>query len=155
MHDIAKLTEYFALRFSTLLFLNNHEPGEYEFILSSDDGSRMYVYDDSGRRQLVVDNDGPHAMNIKCSEGTVHFDKDSRKQVSIEFYQGPRYFLGLVLLWRRVDGDRISEPNCGVEGATALYGESGDDFENFKFGDLLKSGWEVIPAENFLILPNY
>ena len=151
----SKLTEYFALRFTSMLFLNDHEPGEYEFLLSSDDGSRLYVFDDKGGKQLVVDNDGPHSMNAKCSEETVYFDKDTRKQITIEFYQGPRYFLGLQLLWRRVDGQRVPESNCGLEGSAALYGPGNDDFENFKFGELIKNGWEVIPAENFLMLPNY
>ncbi len=70
--------EQIAAVFTTYLFID--QPGEYQFYLASDDGSKLYVND-----QLVVDNDGDHGV-IERS-GKVELPK-GKQQLKVEWFNG-------------------------------------------------------------------
>lgn len=79
--------EWFAIDYNGHFWVEN--PGKYKFSVLSDDGSRMYIDD-----RLEIDNDGIHAaVSILTS---VYLSRGIHK-MRIEYFQGPRYQLALVV----------------------------------------------------------
>lgn len=86
--------EWFAIDFEAQIYWPEQLAGEYEFRLTSDDGSILQV---DGRD--VIDNDGFHSM--KAKEGRVKLNEGTRK-FRLTYFQGPKVRLGLILEYRRV-----------------------------------------------------
>ena len=61
------LADYFATVFSAYMTIT--APGVYSFMLSSDDGSRLLIKDQTNTVYQVIDNGGRHAVIDKS--GTV------------------------------------------------------------------------------------
>ena len=72
-------------------------PGSYRFRLTSDDGSRLLI-----DGQQVIDNDGIHGEN--AVEGTAELTEGAHS-IEVQYFQGPRYEVELMLEWARPDGD--------------------------------------------------
>jgi len=73
-------------------------PGNYQFRLTSDDGSKLYI-----DGHVVVDNDGIHtAGHVRTGSvdlaGGIH-------RIRVSYYQGPPYYLALVLEVAGPDGN--------------------------------------------------
>ncbi|MEO8096748.1 MAG: PA14 domain-containing protein [Acidobacteriota bacterium] len=84
---LSNRTEWFAIDYSGKFWIEN--PGDYRFVLTSDDGSRLYIDD-----RLVIDNDGAHAPlsvtgDVKL-EGGIH-------SIRVSYFQGPRWHVALIL----------------------------------------------------------
>ncbi|HWD97494.1 MAG TPA: PA14 domain-containing protein [Bryobacteraceae bacterium] len=84
---VARRIEWFAIDYSGRFWIA--QPGVYDFALTSDDGSRLYI---DGR--LAIDNDGIHDAVRKVAAvnlgGGIH-------RVRVSYFQGPRFVLALVL----------------------------------------------------------
>ncbi|WOO41857.1 PA14 domain-containing protein [Rubellicoccus peritrichatus] len=91
---VSKQFEWFAIDFEAEINWPRQLAGEYEFRLTSDDGSILIV-----DRKDVIDNDGMHAMESK--EGRVHLNAGIRK-FRLVYFQGPATRVGLILEFRRV-----------------------------------------------------
>jgi len=79
--------EWFAIDYQGKFWIE--KPGLYAFILTSDDGSRLYIDD-----QLIADNDGLHQVqdrhcSIRLTRG-IH-------RIRVSYFQGPRLQVALVL----------------------------------------------------------
>ena len=79
--------EWFAIDYTGKFWIE--KPGLYTFVLTSDDGARLYI-----DGQLIADNDGEHApedrtCSIKLERG-IH-------RIRVPYYQGPRFQVALVL----------------------------------------------------------
>jgi outer membrane protein OmpA-like peptidoglycan-associated protein len=72
-------------------------PGTYRFRLSSDDGSRLLI-----DGQQVIDNDGIHGG--AAVEGSAELSEGVHA-IEVQYFQGPRYEVELVLEWALPDGD--------------------------------------------------
>jgi hypothetical protein len=85
--------EWFAIDYNGRFWIE--KPGRYIFVLTSDDGARLYIDD-----QLIADNDGLHQSEDRvCSirlAGGIH-------RIRVSYFQGPRFTVALVL---RVAGPR-------------------------------------------------
>jgi hypothetical protein len=79
--------EWFAIRYAGAFHVA--EAGEYEFRLSSDDGTRLTI---DGRQ--VIDNDGVHPP--KQARGKVQLSSGDH-QMMLEYFQGPRFEINLQL----------------------------------------------------------
>jgi hypothetical protein len=84
---VTKRQEWFAIEYTGRFWIER--PGPYRFALTSDDGSRLYVDD-----QTVVDNDGIHPAVTKSGSlelsGGIH-------TLRVQYFQGPRLQVALVL----------------------------------------------------------
>ena len=60
-------------------YLEINDPGMYEFQITSDDGSRLFINTD-----LIVDNDGLHGRQSK--EGTINL-KNTRYKIVVEYFE--------------------------------------------------------------------
>jgi hypothetical protein len=84
---VTKRQEWFAIEYTGRFWIER--PGPYRFALTSDDGSRLYIDD-----QTVVDNDGIHPAVTKSGSlelsGGIH-------TLRVQYFQGPRLQVALVL----------------------------------------------------------
>ncbi|HKP76673.1 MAG TPA: OmpA family protein, partial [Longimicrobiaceae bacterium] len=72
-------------------------PGTYRFRLTSDDGSRLLI-----DGQQVIDNDGIHGGNPVEGEAQL---TEGVHSIEVQYFQGPRVEVELVLEWALPDGD--------------------------------------------------
>lgn len=146
--------DYFALRFDSVIQLSpNEKPGWYQFAILSDDGSVVRIGDSDDSR-LLINNDGHHASRLGCADRGVWFNGDTRRPIRIDYFQGERYHMALVLLWRRLpEFDSCPyDPACGREG--------NDEFFDANYAPskpeptwihMLARGWSVVGADNFVL----
>lgn len=84
---VTKRQEWFAIDYTGRFWIE--KPGLYRFALTSDDGSRLDIDD-----QTVVDNDGVHPAVTKSGSvelaGGIH-------RIRVQYFQGPRLQVALVL----------------------------------------------------------
>jgi len=102
------LIEWFAIRFEGQIYAS--VAGTYEFRLSSDDGSRLYI-----DNVLVVNNDGVHAVASADGSRTL---AAGWHPIRLEYFQGPRMHIALQFFWRQpgavgfaiVPADKLDRP---------------------------------------------
>lgn len=148
------LNEYFALSFSSVLKLApQDEEGEYEFALLSDDGAMMYVRDSAGNYQPIVSNDGDHPTRLGCGQ-KIQMTRESELVVKLDYYQGPRYHISLIPMWRKVTASTTAEPRCGQTGNNLFFDYNNNSQPQPAYNELLARGWKPIHADNWN-LPGY
>lgn len=150
------LYEYFGLRLESQLQLAAGEaPGWYQLAVLSDDGSTVSIKDGEGVLTPLISNDGNHPTRMGCAMKSVHLDAGQKLPTVIEYYQGPRYHISMVLMWRPLpDGadpnDVVSDVECGRSG-------NGRYFDSTKvpsaptatYYDLLTRGWKPLENDNY------
>lgn len=152
--------EYFGIQMRSRLKLKDSDTvGGYQIGILSDDGSRVTVETPgTGIQSEVVRNDGTHSMRLRCSSLSqpIQMTRDSRLPITVEYFQGQREYLGVVLLWREVNASTIADDECdyvNVPGDNNRYfdvTQTGSPATSV-FNDLLARGWKVIAPENFLL----
>src|SRR5579884_1992186 len=104
---VTKRYEWFAIDYTGKFWIE--KPGEYEFSLTSDDGSKLYIDD-----ALAIDNDGVHPPATRTAKlsvsGGIH-------RIRVSYFQGPRFQVALVLMvrqpgesWRIFSTDEFKPP---------------------------------------------
>jgi hypothetical protein len=99
--------EWFAIDYTARFWVRS--PGIHRFILTSDDGSRLWI-----DGHLVVDNDGVHPPQDRYGDidlaGGLH-------RIEVGYFQGPRFAVALVLKvmrpgerWRIFQVDEFKPP---------------------------------------------
>ena len=86
---VTELYEWFGIEYKGEFLVK--EAGNYNFRLSSDDGSKLFIND-----SLIVNNDGGHATSSR--NGSIYLDK-SRHNIKVQYFQGPRYHIALQLFY--------------------------------------------------------
>ena len=84
---MTKRFEWFAIDYNGRFWIE--KPGEYEFSLLSDDGSKLYI---DGKE--VINNDGQHPPAEET--GSVDLDRGIHR-IRVSYFQGPRFHVALVL----------------------------------------------------------
>ncbi|MBX9766499.1 MAG: hypothetical protein K2X47_04430, partial [Bdellovibrionales bacterium] len=162
------LIEYFAFRLNGYLKLGlpsvefpaPADPvGHYQLALLSDDGAVMRIRTTpTGTPEVILNNDGFHPTKLKCASKTIELKADSKMQIMLDYFQGPRTHISLMLLWRKVDPTvpgALNDPLCNVEGNELYFGDNFNDFTAAKgYGQLLSRGWKVPTGRNFRRLTN-
>lgn len=154
------LTEYFALRLKTRIGLSDKDAeGKYQFALLSDDGSKMSYYDFNANKKgsMIVDNDGTHPTQLGCANAAISFKRNTRLDVEVDYFQGPRYHIALILMWRlRADNQTCSDPYCGYKNTNNSF------FFDFNqvpskpqapYVELLSRGWKPLVPQNYWLPP--
>jgi hypothetical protein len=143
------LNEYFALSVSSVLKLSEQDTaGEYELALLSDDGAVMQIRQPDGTYKTVVDNDGDHPTRLGCGE-RITMDHASELVVRLNYYQGPRFHISLIPLWRKVDASTPREVRCGQQGNSLYFDFNNNSKPQAAYNELLQRGWKPIAAENW------
>lgn len=143
------LNEYFALSVSSVLKLAPQDAvGEYELALLSDDGAIMQIRDANGVYQTVVNNDGDHPTKLGCGQ-RITMDRSTELVVKLNYYQGPRYHISLIPMWRKVDASTTPEPRCGQLGNNLFFDYNNNSQPQPAYNELLSRGWKPISADNW------
>lgn len=143
------LNEYFALKLNSILKLApDDEGGTYELALLSDDGALFKIRDNDGVYQVVVDNDGDHPTRLGCGQ-TIDMHRESELAVEIDYYQGPRYHISLIPMWRKVTASTQPEPLCGKLGNSLYFDYNNNSQPQSAYNALLSRGWKPIAAANW------
>ncbi len=153
-----KLIERFALKFKSVLRLApDQAEGLYEFAILSDDGAIMKVRDVDGVYKTVVDSDGDHGTRMGCGSPLIEMKRDTEKLMQLDYYQGPRYHIALMLLMRKVtpaqDGTFARDPSCGYVSNEQWFDPNHGSTPQPRFTALATRGWRVLTADNYA-LPN-
>ncbi|MBL7671096.1 MAG: hypothetical protein JNM39_11495 [Bdellovibrionaceae bacterium] len=151
-----RLVEHFALKMNTEIALGpDDEEGFYQFAVLSDDGVRMNI-ELNGQKVEVINNDGDHPTRMGCSEHVLSFTKSTRIPTEILYYQGPRYHIANVILWRKISEPNstsplISESFCDQSGNNLFFDPNHDSAPLSPYRALLNRGWKPLQRENFII----
>jgi hypothetical protein len=99
--------EWFAIDYRGRFWIST--PGNYEFLLTSDDGSKLYIDD-----RVAINLDGLHV--VQTEYGKVKLDCGMHT-IRVSYFQGPRYQLALVLAisgggkkWRTFSTEEFKPP---------------------------------------------
>jgi hypothetical protein len=87
---VADLIEWFAIDYTGKFYVT--EQGKYDWVLISDDGSKLYI-----DGHAVIDNDGIHST--RPMRGSIELS-GGMHTIRISYFQGSRYALALVLAVR-------------------------------------------------------
>ena len=157
--DGTTLIEYFALRFNSILRLApTQRPAMYEFAILSDDGAIMTLRGSDGVYRANVNNDGDHPTRLGCGIAPVSMAADTELPMSLDYYQGPRYHISMIVLMREYDPNRPGnvngkDPACGVTGNGTWFDPNNGSKPQKAYTDLLARGWMPLSKDNYG-LPN-
>jgi hypothetical protein len=151
------LQEWFSIHMKTSLVLSDQDTaGDYQLAAISDDGMVMSTNPATGASQTIINNDGLTPSRMGCATAPLHFEKDTQLPVKIGYFQGPKYHIALVLMWRKLPSnpaDRV-DPSCGIDGNYAYFNSDvSPSSPQQAYKDLLTRGWKPLTASNFLLAP--
>ncbi len=148
--------EYFALHMEGQFQLAPSEaPGLYQLALLADDGAVLKVSDGQGGYTTIVDNDGNHPTRMACSVQTVNMQRDTKLPFIVDYYQGPRFHIAMVAMWRHLpDGSNpdipVIDPRCGQSGNSLFWNSTQTpSVPQTAFFEVLSRGWKVLENENY------
>ncbi len=145
-----KLIEFFGLKFETVLKLRaDQEEGSYELSVLADDGVIVKAKI-GGVWQEIISNDGDHPTKMGCANSTIQMSRDSAIPLEITYYQGPRYHISNVLMWRK-SATAGSDALCGNLGNNLYFDPNNGSAPQQAYRDLLARTWEPISADNFYL----
>jgi hypothetical protein len=148
------LYEYFGLKFETVIQLPDAGAvGDYQLALLADDGALIEV-DRGNGWETVVNNDGVHATKMGCATAPVTLSASQGLPVRVQYYQGPRFHISLVMLWRPWITDDATRPiadsECGRSGNSRFFDSTQTPPRpQSAYNGLLSRGWSVVPPQAF------
>ena len=146
------LYEYFALRMESQLQLAPGEPeGDYQLAVLADDGAIMKINDDGSGYRVIVDNDGTHPTRMACATQTIHMTSTTKIPMIMDYYQGPRYHISLVAMWRPITGATpLHDDFCDQAGNDLFFDSTKNPVESTdNFLELLARDWKVLENGNY------
>jgi hypothetical protein len=152
--DGEKLFEWFALQLDGVLKLAPTDgAGMYQIAIISDDGALVKYKDSSSvaNYSTLINSDGFHGTKLACGAQVLTMNANSRLPIRVEYFQGPRERIALVLLYRKVTSNTL-DALCGNSdvnffGGTDTYPTG---FAGTKYGQMLSRGWKPLSADNFV-----
>lgn len=154
-HD-QPLYEYFGLRLESQLQLAPGEsPGYYQMAVLSDDGSVLSTKGSDGVLTPLIDNDGTHPTRMGCAMKSIYVDSGQKIPVVFEYYQGPRYHISMVVLWRPLPAGvsptaAVSDVECGQSGNGRYFDSTRvPSAPTSTYYDMLTRGWKVLENQNY------
>lgn len=149
------LFEYFGMKLTGGIQLpQGMAARKVQFAILSDDGAtlRMLQTSPSDKGVSIVNNDGDHATRMACSSTPVQVSSLARVPFELDYYQGPRMHIALILLWREwTPGMDSSDPWCGKDGNDLFFDSSqSPSVAKSAFNDI-STRWQVVPSNVFYI----
>lgn len=142
------LVENFGIKYTSFLALSDvDEEGLYDIATLSDDGTIVKI----GRgpaQETLINNDGNHPTRMGCSSRLVEMKRGQKIPIEIQWYQGPRYHIANVLMWKKVDAGAAKDSACGKVGNDYFFSNG---VPQAPYNNLLARNWKVIAKENFIL----
>lgn len=149
------LFEYFGMELQARLKLSAIEaPGNYQLAILSDDGATVRLTDNTGKENLVIDNDDVHPTKMGCATQPIFMNYRSRIPFRIQYAQGPRYHVSLILMWRPVTSEtNLNDPLCGRTGNDEFFNSRFDpSVPSANWQALLQRGWKPLEIDNYSLM---
>jgi hypothetical protein len=148
------LDEYFSVRGTSSIKLGAGDAeGDYEMALLSDDGSILDLDTAStGSYERWINSDGTHGNGFTCASKTLHLTNGLEVPMRLNYYQGPRVRIALMLLWRLKNAS--AEPECGsFRGDTYFFTPTASDpsVPTANYNAVLSRGWKPLAPGNFAL----
>jgi len=150
------LIEWFSLKLEGHLKLGNSAPGNYYFSLIADDGAKLEILS-NGSWVEIINNDGTHSQQMGCSMPGVYLNLNANSDIRyrITYFQGPRYHISLMLLWKRLaagEETRVADELCGRGGNDFFHDSTVvPSVPTEHWNALVSRGWSTVPATNFYL----
>jgi hypothetical protein len=152
------LTEYFSFHLTTTLQLQASDAvGNYQLAMITDDGAVLGLTT-SGNSSVLINADGSHASRLDCATQAVNLSHTVSQPLVLDYYQGPRYYFALTMLWRPLPANPVAsdfaDTQCGQYGDTMYWDATNAAVAPVAqpaWSNLLTRGWKVIPAANFAL----
>lgn len=145
-----RLIEYFGLKMNTHIMLTpKDEAGDYEFALLSDDGTTLSIVNGDSK-EVLIDNDGDHETRFGCAKRTVNLKRDTMLPIELTYYQGPRYHIANVMLYRK-STTAGKDAACGSAGNGKFFNPNNDSAPQQAYQSLLDRGWKVLTPQHFVL----
>lgn len=145
-----RLIEYFGLKMTTnIMLVPQDEPGDYELALLSDDGTTLSIVN-TDSREVLIDNDGDHPTRLGCAKRVVNFKRDTMLPIELTYYQGPRYHISNVMLYRK-SSTAGKDSACGLTGNETFFNPDQDSAPQTAYQNLLNRGWKVLTPQHFVL----
>jgi hypothetical protein len=156
------LLEWFSLHFQSHLKLGNAAPGKYYLAMITDDGAVLKINDNTAKGlRVYVNNDGTHAEQMGCPKvgDYVTLDASSDIPIDVNYYQGPRWYIAMMLIWKKVPdselGSNSVSDKCGKSGENTFFnGMTNPPTELQNYTDLKNEGWSPVPASSYFLPGN-
>lgn len=155
------LKEWFALRYDSVLRLGRGEvAGKYQLAMLSDDGSILKLDTDGTGKKPFISSDGLQSTKLTCASKSIFFDNSTHIPMQLDYYQGPRDHIAVMMLWREIpmssneesDPSVLADPLCGMMSNTRWFDYSvSPSAPKVDFINLLNRGWRIMPADNFVL----
>lgn len=143
------LTEWFAMRFKTVIGLaEDEEEGMYQIAALSDDGSILRMQQ-NGVWETLIDNDGLHSTRMGCAIKPIFLGRDTEYLSEIQYYQGPRNHISMILMKRKLPAGGEKDPLCGVQSNSLYFDYTKNSTPAQGYRDLLTRGWSPLKAGNY------
>lgn len=156
--DGTTLYEYFALHMLSNLRLGpGDREGDYQLSILSDDGSVVSINDTGSGFRTLINNDLYHEPKLGCATETISMNSDTILPIQVDYFQGPRYNIALMLLWRFIEdnADKVSamgEVNCGKFGNSYFFDPTKTpSVAKQPWLSMLARGWNVISPANYFL----
>lgn len=142
------LIENFGIKYTSFLSLSDaDEEGLYDIAILSDDGTIVKI----GRgvhQETIISNDGNHPTRMGCASRFVEMKRGQKIPIEVQWYQGPRYHIANVLMWRKVQAGDAKDSSCGATGNDLFFTNG---VPKAAYNNLLARNWKVIAKENFIL----
>jgi hypothetical protein len=145
------LYEWFAIDFTTIVKLaGSNTAGNKQFALLTDDGA-ILEQKVNDHWETVVDNDGTHASRFAVARAPILFDASSAVNFRLRYFQGPRYHIAAILMWRDWNGG-ADDPADGTSGNSLFFDSTHTpSVAQPAYNALLARGWKPVAPENFFL----
>jgi hypothetical protein len=147
------LYEYFSLHFESNIVLSDSDrPGLYQFALLSDDGAILRMKQ-GDTWQNIVNDDGTHPSKFACASNAIEMTSTSKIPMKLDWYQGPRYHISLIVLWREVEaGASLADTECGKSGNSRYFDSTQNPpASQTAWHGLMERGWKVLNSKNYIL----
>ncbi|UOF01076.1 hypothetical protein [Bdellovibrio reynosensis] len=150
-----KLVENFGIEYTSVLQLGaDDKEGMYELASISDDGARVFIKE-GDKWNEIINNDGNHPTRLACGFRSIELTKQSKIPLKILYFQGPRYHVANVLIWKHKPNakakdwkDQAGKAFCGMT-SNSFFGSEVHKKRISVMDILEKMGWKAISTANF------
>jgi hypothetical protein len=144
--------EWFGIQMDSELRLGENEAeGPYQLAVLSDDGAILQIDDTGTGFETLVSADTVQPSTFKCAGRVVNMTRDSSFPIRVQYFQGPRYHIALILMWRPYTGS-LSDTACGASGNSKFF-----DYTQIPsaptayYNGMLARGWKPLDAANYAL----
>ena len=101
-----------------------------------------------------INNDGDHPTRMGCATNLVNMTRRTKLEVDLTYYQGPRYHISNILLWRLVPNGSLAgqDSECGKAGNNYFFDPNQSSAPLAPYNGLLARGWKVLEPTNFWVV---